>query len=56
MGGALDGMNSELIFLGFKKPSNDIHGMVIGEHGDTTMIPLTRLASYNGIKISDFNR
>ena len=27
--------------------------MVIGGHGDTTMIPLTRLASYNGIKISE---
>jgi malate/lactate dehydrogenase len=27
--------------------------MVIG-HGDTTMIPLTRLASYNGIPVSQF--
>jgi malate dehydrogenase len=27
--------------------------MVIGGHGDTTMIPLTRLASYNGINISE---
>jgi malate dehydrogenase len=26
--------------------------MVIGGHGDTTMIPLTRLASYNGIPVS----
>jgi malate dehydrogenase len=25
--------------------------MVIGGHGDTTMIPLTRLASYNGIPV-----
>jgi pSer/pThr/pTyr-binding forkhead associated (FHA) protein len=23
-------------------------------HGDTTMIPLTRLASYNGIPVSQF--
>jgi malate dehydrogenase len=28
--------------------------MVIGGHGDTTMIPLTRLASYNGVPISQF--
>ena len=34
------------------KPQSDIHAMVIGGHGDTTMIPLTRLASYNGIPIS----
>jgi malate dehydrogenase len=39
--------------LALDKPSNDIHGMVIGGHGDTTMIPMTRLASYNGIKFSD---
>jgi malate dehydrogenase len=32
----------------------DIHGMVIGGHGDTTMIPLTRLATYNGIPVSRF--
>jgi malate dehydrogenase len=35
-------------------PSNDISAMVIGGHGDTTMIPLTRLASYNGIPVSEF--
>jgi malate dehydrogenase len=28
--------------------------MVIGGHGDTTMIPLTRLASYNGAPVSNF--
>jgi malate dehydrogenase len=33
------------------KPANDISAMVIGGHGDTT-IPLTRLASYNGIQFS----
>jgi malate dehydrogenase len=31
-----------------------IFQMVIGGHGDTTMIPLTRLASYNGIPVSQF--
>jgi malate dehydrogenase len=35
--------------MALDKPANDISAMVIGGHGDTTMIPLTRLASYNGI-------
>jgi malate dehydrogenase len=33
--------------------SNDLHGVVIGGHGDTTMIPLTRLAHVNGLAVSD---
>ncbi len=33
---------------------NDLHAMVIGGHGDTTMIPLTRLASLNGSPVSKF--
>jgi malate dehydrogenase len=32
---------------------NDLHATVIGGHGDTTMIPLTRLASLNGAPVSD---
>jgi malate dehydrogenase len=36
--------------LALDKPANDISAMVIGGHGDTTMIPLTSLASYNGIQ------
>ena len=32
---------------------NDLHATVIGGHGDTTMIPLTRLASLNGALVSD---
>lgn len=31
---------------------NDLHATVIGGHGDTTMIPLTRLASLNGLPVS----
>ena len=31
-----------------------MNGMVIGGHGDTTMIPLTRLASYNGVPVANF--
>ena len=54
MGGALDSARFKTyLSLALGRPSNDIHGMVIGGHGDTTMIPLTRLASYNGIKISE---
>jgi len=40
--------------LALDKPANDIQGMVIGGHGDTTMIPLTRLASYNGAPVSQY--
>lgn len=32
---------------------NDVHGLVIGGHGDKTMIPLARYATYKGIRISD---
>ena len=54
MGGALDSARFRTyLSLALNKPSNDIHGMVIGGHGDTTMIPLTRLATYNGINISE---
>lgn len=53
MGGALDSSRFRTyLSLALEKPANDIHGMVIGGHGDTTMIPLTRLATYNGIPIS----
>ena len=53
MGGALDSSRFKTyLSLALEKPANDIQGMVIGGHGDTTMIPLTRLATYNGIPIS----
>ena len=31
----------------------EVDGMVIGGHGDTTMIPLKRLATYNGLPVSE---
>ncbi len=34
--------------------ANDLHATVIGGHGDTTMIPLTRLATLNGTPVSNF--
>jgi len=33
---------------------NDLQGTVIGGHGDTTMIPLTRLATLAGVPISQY--
>ena len=55
MGGALDSARFKTyLSLALEKPSNDIHGMVIGGHGDTTMIPLTRLATYNGMPVANF--
>jgi len=55
MGGALDSSRFKTyLSQALNKPANDIHGMVIGGHGDTTMIPLTRLAAYNGVPVSEF--
>ena len=55
MGGALDSSRFKTyLSLALDKPANDIQGMVIGGHGDTTMIPLTRLASYNGTPVDQF--
>ena len=53
MGGALDSSRFKTyLSKALNKPQSDIHAIVIGGHGDTTMIPLTRLASYNGTPIS----
>lgn len=55
MGGALDSSRFKTyLSKALNKPANDIQGMVIGGHGDTTMIPLTRLASYNGAPVSQY--
>lgn len=55
MGGALDSSRFKYyLSKALNKPSNDVDGMVIGGHGDTTMIPLTRLASYCGVPVSTF--
>ena len=45
MGGALDSSRFKTyLSKAINKPQSDIHAMVIGGHGDTTMIPLTSLA------------
>jgi malate dehydrogenase len=54
MGGVLDSFRTYLS-LALDKPANDISAMVIGGHGDTTMIPLTRWF-YNGIQFLNFYR
>jgi malate dehydrogenase len=55
MGGALDSSRFKYFLseaLGCN--ANEVEGMVIGGHGDTTMIPLTRFATYKGIPVSNF--
>jgi malate dehydrogenase len=54
MGGALDSARFKYyLSTAIGCPASDVDGMVIGGHGDTTMIPLTRLASYKGIPVSE---
>lgn len=55
MGGALDSARFRYrLGEALGAPQSDIQGMVIGGHGDTTMIPLTRLATLNSIPASRF--
>ncbi|MFM9944504.1 MAG: malate dehydrogenase [Bacteroidia bacterium] len=55
MGGILDSARFKCyLSLALNCSPNDVSGMVIGGHGDTTMIPLTRLASYMGVPVSNF--
>lgn len=55
MGGILDSARFKgYLGLALNAPTADIHATVIGGHGDTTMIPLTRLATLNGVPVSHF--
>lgn len=55
MGGILDSARFKCyLSAALNAPASDISGVVIGGHGDTTMIPLTRLASYTGVPVSKF--
>lgn len=50
MGGALDSARFRYyLSCALHADINDVEGMVIGGHGDTTMIPLTRFAAYRGV-------
>ena len=53
MGGALDSSRFKY-FLSQKLGcnANEVEGFVIGGHGDTTMIPMTRYATYKGMPVS----
>ncbi len=54
MGGALDSARFKCYLskaLGVN--SNDVDGMVIGGHGDTTMIPLVSKASVKGVPVTE---
>ncbi|WP_297450293.1 malate dehydrogenase [uncultured Alistipes sp.] len=54
MGGALDSARFKCyLSKALKANSNEIEGMVIGGHGDTTMIPLYAKATYKGIPVSE---
>ena len=55
LGGALDSARFKAyLSLALKCSPNDIQATVIGGHGDTTMIPLTRLATKGGVPVSQF--
>ena len=55
MGGALDSSRFKCYLskaLGVN--INEVEGMVIGGHGDTTMVPLLSCATYKGMSVGDF--
>ena len=53
MGGALDSARFKyFLSIALNANANEVEGIVIGGHGDTTMIPLTRYAAYRGIPAS----
>lgn len=55
MGGILDSARFKYFLQQAMQCSpNDLHATVIGGHGDTTMIPLTRLATLAGIPVSNY--
>ena len=55
MGGILDSARFRYYLSQAMECSpNDLQTVVVGGHGDTTMIPLTRLATYAGVPASNF--
>ncbi|MCB9201545.1 MAG: malate dehydrogenase [Flavobacteriales bacterium] len=54
MGGALDSSRFKTyLSLAMGVSQGDLQANVIGGHGDTTMIPLTRLATWQNVPVSD---
>lgn len=55
MGGALDSARFKyFLSIALGAPATEVEGIVIGGHGDTTMIPLVRYAAYRGIPATQF--
>ncbi|MDR0745434.1 MAG: malate dehydrogenase [Mediterranea sp.] len=55
MGGALDSSRFKYyLSQAIGCNANEVEGMVIGGHGDTTMIPLARFATYKGLPVSNY--
>ena len=55
MGGALDSARFKYrLSEALECPASDIDGMVIGGHSDKGMLPLTRLATRNSVRVSNF--
>ena len=54
MGGLLDSNRFKYYLAeALEVNPNDVQGLVIGGHGDKTMVPLARYATYKGIPVSD---
>jgi malate dehydrogenase len=55
MGGLLDSSRfRNYLSRALNAIARDVQGIVIGGHGDTTMIPLARFATYSGMPVSEF--
>lgn len=55
MGGILDSSRFKYyLSTAMNCSPNDLQGVVVGGHGDTTMIPLTRLATYQGSPVANY--
>lgn len=55
MGGALDSARFKYrLSEALECPASDVDGMVIAAHSDTGMLPLTRLATRNGVPVAAF--
>jgi len=55
MGGALDSARFKYrLAEALECPASDVSGLVIGGHSDTGMLPLTRLATRNSVRVTEF--
>ena len=55
MGGALDSARFKYrLAEALACPTSDVDGMVVAAHSDTGMLPLTRMATRNGVPVSQF--